>query len=109
MSTLKAFMKDEIIVKEGDKSKEFFILVEGKVGVFKGDKKLTEFDKEGTILGELSMILNKPRTASMKALSPVNVLVIEGELDEIIRRYPEYSKKLIHSLAERLAEASRQL
>lgn len=109
MPTLKSFMKDEIIVKEGDKSKEFFILVDGKVGVFKGDKKITEFDKEGTILGELSMILNKPRTASMKALTPVNVLVIEGALDEIIRQYPEYSKKLIHSLAERLAEASRQL
>jgi len=109
MPTLKSFMKDEIIVKEGDKSKEFFILVDGKVGVFKGDKKITEFDKGGTILGELSMILNKPRTASMKALTPVNVLVIEGELDEIIRQYPEYSKKLIHSLAERLVEASRQL
>jgi CRP-like cAMP-binding protein len=109
MSKLKSFMKDESIVKEGDKSKEFFILVEGKVGIFKGEKKINEFDKEGTILGELSMILHKPRTASMKALTPVSVLVIEGELDEIIRQYPEYSKKLIHSLAERLAEASRQL
>ncbi len=109
MSKLKSFMKDELIVKEGDKSKEFFILVEGKVGIFKGDKKISEFDKEGTILGELSMILNKPRTASIKTLSPVKVLVIEGELDEIIRQYPEYSKKLIHSLAERLVEASEQI
>jgi len=104
MAAMKSFMQGEIIAKEGDKSKNFFVLVEGTVGIFKGDKKIAEFNKEGTILGELSMILNRPRTASIKALTAVNLLVIEGDLDDIIRQYPAYSKKIIKSLAERLAK-----
>jgi CRP-like cAMP-binding protein len=97
-------MQEEIIAKEGDTSKRFFILVEGTVGIFKGEKKIAEFSESGTILGELSLILNKPRTATIKALTFVNLLIVEGELDEIIKRYPDYSKKLIKSLAERLAK-----
>jgi len=101
---MKSFMQGEVIAQEGDSSKGFFILVEGTVGIFRGDNKIAEFKESGTILGELSMILNKPRTASIKALTYVNVLVVEGDLDEIVKRYPDYSKKLIKSLAERLAK-----
>ena len=104
MSTMKSFMQGEIIAKEGDHSRNFFVLVEGTVGIFKGDKKIAEFDKEGTILGELSMILKRPRTATMKAMSVVNLLIIEGDLDDIIQQYPAYSKKIIKSLAERLVK-----
>lgn len=105
MAGMKSYMQGEIITKEGDKSKNFFILVEGVVGIFKGDNKITEFSKEGTILGELSMILNRPRTATIKAMSSVNIISVEGDLDDIIKQYPAYSKKLIISLAERLAKA----
>ena len=103
MSKVKSFMAGEILAEEGDKSKNFFVLIEGKIGVFKGGTKITEFDKEGTIIGELSMILKRPRTATIKSLSEGSVLVVEGELEDIVRLYPDYSKKLIKSLAERLA------
>lgn len=109
MSTMKSFMQNEIIANEGDKSKQFFILVEGVVGIFKDRTKITEFKESGTIFGELSMILNKPRTASIVALSHVNLIIVEGDLDEVIRRYPDYSKKLIRSLAERLAKTDELL
>jgi len=109
MSVMKSFIEGEMITKEGDKSKCFFILVEGVVGIFKGDKKIAEFSKEGTILGELSMILNRPRTASIKALSDVSVMVIEGNLEDIIKQYPAYSMKIIKSLAERLSKTDEML
>ena len=108
MSKLKAYMDGEVIAKEGEKAKNFFILVEGTVGIFKGENKLAEYSQEGTILGEISLILKKPRSATIKALSKVNLLVIEGELDEIIKRFPDYSKKLIKTLAERLAKANEE-
>ena len=108
MSKLKAYMEGEAIANEGEKAKNFFILVEGKVGIFKGENKIAEYDKEGTILGEISLILNKPRSASIKALSKVSLLIVEGDLDEIIKRFPDYSKKLIKTLAERLAKANEE-
>ena len=103
MSKMKSFLSGEILAKEGDHSKNFFVLVEGRVGIFKGDKQLAEFNKEGTIIGELSMILKRPRTATIKSLSEGSVLIFEGELEDIVTQYPDYSKKLIKSLAERLA------
>jgi len=42
MSTIKNFKKDDLIVKEGEKAKNFFILVEGKVGIFRNNEKIAE-------------------------------------------------------------------
>lgn len=106
MSSMKNFTSGETIAKEGDKTKCFYVLVNGKVGIFKNGKKITEFTKAGEIIGEMSLILNKPRTAEIRALSDSSLLQISGELDDIIKMYPDISKKLIKTLAERLAKTT---
>ena len=108
MSTMKNFKKDEVIANEGEKAKCIFVLVEGKVGIFKNNRKISEFSKSGDMIGEISMILNRPRTATIKALTDCNLLTIEGELDDLIKLYPDISKKLIRTLAERLTDATEQ-
>ena len=104
MSTLKSYVKGEIISKEGDKAKSLFIIVEGKVGIYKNENKIAEFDKEGTIVGEMSLILKKPRSATIKAMTDARLLEISGEIEDIVKQYPDTSKKIIKSLAERLAK-----
>lgn len=106
MSSMKFFKKDQIISNQGDKAANIFVLVDGRVGIFKENRKISEFSKPGEIFGELSMILNRPRTASIKALTDCNLLSIEGELDDLIKLYPDISKKLIRTLAERLANST---
>ena len=102
MSTMKFFKKDAVIAAEGDKPKNFFVIVDGKVWIFKNEKKISEFSKPGDMVGEMSMILNKPRSATIRALTDCNLLLIEGELDDLVKLYPDISKKLIKTLAERL-------
>lgn len=106
MSKLKSYIAGTTIAQEGETARKLFFLVEGKIGIFKGDTKLTEFDKEGTIVGEMSLILKQPRTASIKAITNVQVLEIEGSIEEIVQMYPDTAKKIIKSLAERLAKAT---
>lgn len=106
MSTMKHYLFNEVVAHEGDKSKNFFVLVEGKIGIFKKGKKIAQFEKPGEIIGEMSLILNKPRSAEIRALEASSMLIISGELDEIIRMYPDISKKLIKTLAERLAKST---
>ncbi|MFA7228854.1 MAG: cyclic nucleotide-binding domain-containing protein [Melioribacteraceae bacterium] len=106
MSTMKFYKKDQIISSEGEKAKNIFVLVDGQVGIFKENRKISEFSKPGEIFGELSMILNRPRTATIKALTDCNLLAVEGELDELVKLYPDISKKLIKTLAERLANST---
>ncbi len=59
MSNLKTYMNGETIAKEGDRARSLFILYQGRIGIFKDGKQIAEFDKEGTIVGEMSLILEK--------------------------------------------------
>lgn len=102
MSSMKHFAAGEVIAKEGEKAHCFYVLVDGKVGVYRNNNAIAEFSKPGEIVGEISLILNKPRTAEIRAITVCNMLVISGDIDEIMRMYPDISKKLIKSLAERL-------
>lgn len=108
MARLRKYMKGEMIANEGEKATKLFILVDGKVGIFKNGVKITEFDKEGTILGEMSLILKKPRTASILAITDSELLEVEGEIEDIIKQYPDISHKIIYSLAERLAKVTEE-
>jgi CRP-like cAMP-binding protein len=107
MSSMKMYRKDEVIAAEGEKARCFYVLVDGKIGVFKNNHKIVEYSKAGVIVGELSRILNRPRNADIIALEDSNLLSIEGEIEEIIRVYPDISKKLIKTLAERLADTTK--
>ncbi|OGU55025.1 MAG: hypothetical protein A2V66_07760 [Ignavibacteria bacterium RBG_13_36_8] len=99
---MKLFRKGEILTKEGSKNQDLFILIDGKVGVFKGDVMVAEFTEEGTIIGEMSFILNRPRTATIKAVEDTNVIVLQADMYELMKRYPDIMKKIIKNLAERL-------
>ncbi len=105
----RTFKKDEIITKEGDLTFEWYILISGKVGVFKGEKKINELSEAGTIFGELSGLLARPRTATMKAIVDSEVMVVESGIDEVIRSNPDIANKILISLAERLAKTTDEL
>jgi CRP-like cAMP-binding protein len=105
----KIFRKDEIITKEGDLSFEWYILISGCVGVYKGDIKMNEFSERGVIFGELSGLLARPRTATMIALEDTKVMVVESSVDEVIRNQPEIANKILISLAERLAKTTDEM
>ncbi len=108
MSSMKHFKAGEIIDKENEKAKCFYVLVDGSIGVYKNNIKISQFEKAGEIIGELSLILKRTRTAEIRSLTNSTVLEISGELDEIIKTYPDISKKLIKTLAERLVKTTEE-
>jgi CRP-like cAMP-binding protein len=105
----RTFKKDEIITREGDLSFDWYVLVKGKVGVFKGDLQMNEFSERGVIFGELSGLLARPRTATMMALEDSEVMVVESSIDEVIRHHPDIANKILISLAERLAKTTDEM
>lgn len=105
---MQLFREGEIITREGDPGQELLILVNGKVGVFKGDVKIAEFAEEGTILGEMSLVLNRPRTATIKALTDSHLITLKADLYVLMKRYPDLLKKIIKNLAERLMNLTEE-
>lgn len=103
------FQKDQIIAVEGEPSKEIFMLVSGRVGVYKGHLLVAEFSEGGTIFGELSTILSKPRTASLVAIEETKVMILDRGIDELRVRYPEIYKNILLQLAKRVVETTDKL
>lgn len=102
----KYFNIGETIVREGDPSESWFVLLNGRVGVVKKDLSITEFGEPGTVFGELGCFLNIPRTATLQAIEHTSLLIVHMDLDEIISSHPTIAKQIVVSLASRIANTT---
>jgi CRP/FNR family transcriptional regulator, cyclic AMP receptor protein len=103
------FAKDAVIAAEGAVAFGWYVLLKGRVGVFKGNLQVAEFSERGVIFGELSGILSTPRTATLKALADSEVLHIQGNIDTLIAEHPDITKKILVNLTERLTKTTDEL
>ena len=95
MSTIeKTFNAGDIIIKEGDSGNTFFQLLEGKVAAYKNYDKddqvqLAVFEP-GQYFGEMAVIENYPRSATVVAEGEAKVVEIAAEeLNEYITQNPD--------------------
>ncbi len=94
------------LTREGKAGREFFVIVEGAADVLMGKKWINSV-RQGDFLGEIALITGRPRTATVKATSPVRVLVITARnFRGLLERSPEIQRKVLLSMAERLATAA---
>ena len=107
-SELYLYNEGEVVVKEGHGSSIIYILMRGTLGVYKGDNKVNEIKGQGVVFGEMSSILGKPRTVSIKAESRCEIMIYRGGIDGIIRRFPSITQKIMVVLAERLEAQTSQ-
>jgi CRP-like cAMP-binding protein len=88
---------------EGDRGREFFVLLEGEAEVTRNGRRINTM-KAGDFFGEVALVTQMPRTASVTATSDVRVLVItERDFDALLRKSPEIGRNVAEALAERVA------
>jgi CRP/FNR family transcriptional regulator, cyclic AMP receptor protein len=93
----------KMMAEEGDRGREFFVLLEGEADVKKGDRSINTM-RDGDFFGEIALVTHMPRTASVTATTPVRVLVItERDFGALLKRSPEISRGVAEALAERIA------
>jgi CRP-like cAMP-binding protein len=89
------------IVREGEFPYEFFAIEEGTAEVKRGDQHLAELGP-GDFFGEMGLIENAPRNASVVTRSPLTAVVMTGSaFRQIDRELPEVSKKIRKAIDER--------
>ncbi len=64
-----------VLTREGRPGREFFVLIDGTADVTRKGKKIADLGP-GDWLGEIALITDSPRTATVTATSPVRALVI---------------------------------
>ena len=110
MKTTEEYRPGATIIKQGDEDKGFYVLESGSIEVFKDELLLNMMLFPGTIFGEISDILNKPRTCTVKARTPTVVTkYMANSIDEIIREHPDIALKIFKTLATRLERTTQKL
>ena len=88
---------------EGDRGREFFVLLNGEAEVTKQGSRINTM-KKGDFFGEIALVTKMPRTATVTATSDVDVLVItERDFDALLKKSPEIGRNVAEALAERVA------
>jgi CRP-like cAMP-binding protein len=94
------------LTREGERGREFLVLLEGEADVRKKGRKVNTLGP-GDFLGEIALIANVPRTATVTTTSPVRALVVtQRGFRDVLGRSPDIQTKLVKALAERLAATS---
>ena len=91
------------MAKEGDRGREFFVLLKGEADVLKDGRRINTMT-EGDFFGEIALVTKMPRTATVTATTNVDVLVItERDFDMLMKKSPEIGRAVAEALAERVA------
>jgi len=97
--------KGKELTREGDRGREFFILLEGQADVRRKGRKLTTRGK-GEFVGEIALVSDIPRVATVTATTPVHALVIrDKEFRTLLERTPSIALAVLAAVAERLPTA----
>lgn len=109
-TSVAAFKKNEVIIKRGDNSDEMFLIISGKVQVVSEDGTKT-FDtmKAGSFFGEVGMLNNSARTATITSATDVELIVLsKKDYYQVVKQYPECHKIVLLEAEKRLKNVQKR-
>ena len=98
----------ELVLKEGDTTGHLYVLIEGRLEVVKGDTVVATVAEPGAVLGEMSVLLGEPHTATVRAAAQSIIY----ELDDaavFLNEQPAVALLIARLLAQRLNIANSYL
>jgi CRP/FNR family transcriptional regulator, cyclic AMP receptor protein len=91
------------MTRQGSRGREFFVLLEGSADVSKNGRRINTMGA-GDFFGEIALVSDAPRTATVTATSPVRALVVtDRSFKRLMEDVPEIQSKVLTALAERIA------
>ena len=97
---------DKELTREGDRGREFFVLLEGAAAVRRGGRKVNTLGP-GDFFGEIALVSRSPRTATVTTTSPSRLLVItDSRFRSLLEHSPRIQLRILEALADRLAPSS---
>ena len=97
----RTYSKGEILFQENDTTKEVYILLDGELGIRVGDKIVATVDGKGSFIGEMSVLRNEPRSATVEIIQDAQLMVIE-DVEAAIGKTPTIGIKMAQTLANRV-------
>ena len=96
----------KVLCKEGEVGQEFFVIIDGEVEVTKNGKRLAT-RTGGEFFGEIALLEDTPRIATVTALTPLRFFVLtRRDFRQLIRDNPGVERKILQAVARRLIQIS---
>ena len=95
-----------VLCREGRTENEFFVIMDGEVEVTRSGRRI-ERGGGGDFFGEIALIADIPRTATVTTTTPVRLFVLTGPAFwQMLDDLPAVERKVLRTLAKRLVAAS---
>jgi CRP/FNR family transcriptional regulator, cyclic AMP receptor protein len=104
---LVTYQAGETVIASGSNTGRLLILGSGTVAILKDNMEIARVAEPGAIFGELSLLLDQPHTADVRALETSQLYVANGTL--LLSEYPNAVRHVATVLAHRLEGANRAL
>ncbi|MEM7023412.1 MAG: cyclic nucleotide-binding domain-containing protein [Pseudomonadota bacterium] len=102
------FAEGEMVLAGGSRSGRLLFLKDGAVEVVKDGVRITRVTEAGAVLGEMSVLLDQPHTADVRALKPSTFHVVEDG-KAFLQAHPVAANEVAVILAQRLDALNRYL
>ncbi len=97
------------IITEGDDGNTMYVLLAGTARVSRSGRKLATVGP-GVAFGELALLSKGPRTATVVAVSDMEVAIItRRKLTRVLEEAPDFARKLLEALADMVRENDKKL
>src|SRR4029077_13264115 len=98
---IRAFEPGSVLLAEGKKSGLLYVLVEGQLEILKRDFQINIVSDPGAIFGEISVLLDIPHMATVRAITPCHAHVVESGA-AFLQSHEAIAFQLSKLLAQRL-------
>jgi CRP/FNR family transcriptional regulator, cyclic AMP receptor protein len=97
------------IITEGDEGHTMYVILTGSARVSRNGRRLATVGT-GNAFGELALLSKGPRTASVVALSDMEVAIItRRQLSRLLETAPAFARKLLESLADMVRDLDKKV
>ncbi len=109
----RSFQDGEIIFREGDESREMFIIREGEVAITRqsgGSTIVLARRRRGEFIGEMALLESQPRIGTAVAIGSVRLVVLHsGSFLQKLRRDPAFAFEMMQTLSRRFRILNEQV
>lgn len=89
------------LTTEGSPGREFFVIIEGTASVQQDGEQINDLGP-GDFFGEVALVKDTPRTATVTATSPVRALVVTAQnFRRLIEQQPDIERTVLKALVDR--------
>jgi CRP/FNR family cyclic AMP-dependent transcriptional regulator len=107
LAVTRNYPKNSVIINEGDHTDSLYVILSGKVKIFLTDDHQKEvivaIQREGDYFGELALLDEAPRSASVMTMEPCSLLIVSrNAFERHLASDPKLAISLMRGLATRL-------